>query len=529
MTSRRTAFLVAAVVVVGSLVAQASAWAADGYWLGAADGSVYPFGDAADHGSLTDIELNQPIVCIASTPSGGGYWQVARDGGVFNFGDAPFLGSTGDIKLNRPIVGMTPSTSGRGYWLVASDGGVFNFGDAAFLGSTGDIKLNRPIVGMGSSPSGEGYWLVASDGGVFTFGDATFFGSTGDIKLNRPIVGMTRSPSANGYWLAASDGGIFNFGDAPFLGSTGDIELNQPIVAVAATASGGGYWLVASDGGVFTFGDAVFVGSAAGTTSAVIVGMTPVGHPGSCGQTAPTVLAQRIAAASAYARTRQGTTGVAVVDITTSEALGSPSSGVAMRAASIVKIIVAMALYARAEREGRGLTAAEQSDLSSMIRVSDNDATSRLWDSLGQDEVISWVRRATGVRATEAPEEGHGWGFTTTTAHDMAAILANLARAKSISAAHRDALLNEMRNVIPSQRWGIAPAVHRSTPAVKNGWYPDDDSPLWRVHCAAVVDDGSALRRWVVVVMTRYPSGLGMGYGEDTCQQVAVRALPAGI
>ena len=50
--------------------------------------------------------LNQPIVGMASTPTGNGYWLVAADGGIFTFGDAAFHGSTGAMHLNQPIVGM---------------------------------------------------------------------------------------------------------------------------------------------------------------------------------------------------------------------------------------------------------------------------------------------------------------------------------------------------------------------------------------------------------------------------------------
>ena len=39
--------------------------------------------------------LNKPMVGIASTPDGKGYWLVAADGGVFSFGDAGFYGSMG--------------------------------------------------------------------------------------------------------------------------------------------------------------------------------------------------------------------------------------------------------------------------------------------------------------------------------------------------------------------------------------------------------------------------------------------------
>ena len=43
---------------------------------------------------------------MAPTPTGSGYWLVAADGGIFTFGDAAFFGSTGGEPLNQPIVGM---------------------------------------------------------------------------------------------------------------------------------------------------------------------------------------------------------------------------------------------------------------------------------------------------------------------------------------------------------------------------------------------------------------------------------------
>ncbi len=111
----------------------------------------------------------------------------------------------------------------------------------------------------------------------------------------------------------------------------------------------------------------------------------------------------------------------------------------------------------------------------------------------------------------------------------MAVILSALVHARGIKAAHRDALLREMRQVVPTQRWGIGDAVHHSNPAVKNGWYPDTDAPLWRVHCTGVVDDGPHPSRWIIVVTTRYPANLGQTYGQETCSGIAARALPPTI
>lgn len=44
------------------------------------------------------INVNAPIVGMAATPSGAGYWLVAADGGVFAFGDATFLGNVEYVK-----------------------------------------------------------------------------------------------------------------------------------------------------------------------------------------------------------------------------------------------------------------------------------------------------------------------------------------------------------------------------------------------------------------------------------------------
>ena len=155
------------------------------------------------YGSLGAAHLNAPIVGMAATPDGAGYWLVAADGGIFAFGDASFHGSLGALHLNAPIVGMAATPDGNGYWLVAADGGVFSFGDAAFHGSLGALHLNAPIVGMAATPDGAGYWLVAADGGVFTFGDAGFYGSLPGqgIVAPAPVDAIAASPDGQGYWL----------------------------------------------------------------------------------------------------------------------------------------------------------------------------------------------------------------------------------------------------------------------------------------------------------------------------------------
>jgi hypothetical protein len=141
---------------------------------------------------------------MASTKTGQGYWLVAADGGIFAFGDAPFLGSIGAIRLDQPIVAMEAPRAG-GYRLVASDGGIFAYGTADFLGSVAGVPLEAPIVAAAGSLTGAGYRMVAADGAVFCFGDATFLGRADPLSLRAGhAVGIVTQPVNGGYWVAAS-------------------------------------------------------------------------------------------------------------------------------------------------------------------------------------------------------------------------------------------------------------------------------------------------------------------------------------
>ncbi len=90
--------------------------------------------------------MNAPIVSGFSTPDGKGYYLVAADGGVFAFGDATFQGSLGGKTLNKPIVSGFATPDGKGYDLVAADGGVFSFGNATFTSSLPGIGVSTGAV-----------------------------------------------------------------------------------------------------------------------------------------------------------------------------------------------------------------------------------------------------------------------------------------------------------------------------------------------------------------------------------------------
>jgi TM2 domain-containing membrane protein YozV len=55
---------------------------------------------------------------MAATPDGRGYWLVAADGGVFAFGDAQFYGSRGGRGGPDQFVAVCATSGGSGYLLA---------------------------------------------------------------------------------------------------------------------------------------------------------------------------------------------------------------------------------------------------------------------------------------------------------------------------------------------------------------------------------------------------------------------------
>ncbi len=64
---------------------------------------MFPFGDAVLHGTVS-VGSSDPANALFATSDGGGYWIGTASGSVFPFGDAPNDGSMAGKRLNAPII-----------------------------------------------------------------------------------------------------------------------------------------------------------------------------------------------------------------------------------------------------------------------------------------------------------------------------------------------------------------------------------------------------------------------------------------
>ncbi len=144
--------LLAVSLLVASLVGTQSAASAQR----AHGPTVSAFGASAHHGDPAGLALHAHIVDMDTTPIGHGYWLAAADGGIFAYGDATFHGSS--AGTGAEVVDMARTNSGRGYWLLTDDGGISAHGDAPLLGGVSGGQA----VAITSKPVAEGYWIVQS-------------------------------------------------------------------------------------------------------------------------------------------------------------------------------------------------------------------------------------------------------------------------------------------------------------------------------------------------------------------------------
>lgn len=220
----------------------------------------------------------------------------------------------------------------------------------------------------------------------------------------------------------------------------------------------------------------------------------------------------RVRAAAGFARQRAGIVSFAVAD--ERGRIHGFHAGVRHSSASLVKAMLLVAYLRRGELRGRRLHPSDRALLGPMIRASDNDAASAVYERVGPHGLRRLARRSGMRRFVANPV----WGGCQVTARDQARFFHRIG--SLLPGRHRAYALGLLRRIVPQQRWGIP----RRTPPgwrahFKGGWFPD--SGAWRVHQGALLRRGGR-HLGIAVLSSGDPT---FGYGAATIEGVVARLL----
>jgi beta-lactamase class A len=185
--------------------------------------------------------------------------------------------------------------------------------------------------------------------------------------------------------------------------------------------------------------------------------------------------------------------------------------------ASVVKVQVLACLLMTAQNKGRDLTSTELALAKRMIRLSDNDATTSLFNKLGKNSAVQACDKRLGLTQTKV---NSAWGLTRTTVDDQVKLLSQLVSTSSpLDAESRKLAFTLMNSVDESQEWGVPAAAEPGDVfTVKNGWDTrTSDSGRWVVNSVGRIT-GPSTDVSVAVLSHGHPS---MAAGIAVVEKVA--------
>jgi hypothetical protein len=159
-----------------------------------------------------------------------------------------------------------------------------------------------------------------------------------------------------------------------------------------------------------------------------------------------------------------------------------------------------------------------------MIRNSNDAITWSYWRSRGGANVVQRVNSRCG---TSIKVYNNTWSMSRPTPLQMAQVLDCLADGRALNAKLSSFLMYQMRNVTPSQRWGIPKANpdRFRTEMNKNGWWRWPCCYFWTVNSTGLFGAGN---RYAFTVFTQYGGSLPQSRGERQAQAVTGAMFPWG-
>ncbi|HZN77450.1 MAG TPA: hypothetical protein VFC00_38030 [Micromonosporaceae bacterium] len=200
---------------------------------------------------------------------------------------------------------------------------------------------------------------------------------------------------------------------------------------------------------------------------------------------------------------------------------GSANMAATGTTASMIKAWIAADFLRRSTERGQTPSNDRLSDISSMIRDSNNVVADELFPLVGDAESIKRMIRICGL--TESAPYRDWWSNTTVSARDTARLADCISDGRAAGPQWTNWLLEKMRLVRGAGNFGIRLALPddvAAQTAIKNGWVERSDGN-WHVACLAIGDG------WTLGVLARYPSRLGVSHGAKICESVAAQLIAA--
>jgi hypothetical protein len=183
-----------------------------------------------------------------------------------------------------------------------------------------------------------------------------------------------------------------------------------------------------------------------------------------------------------------GSYSVAVLDKKTGEKYAYRAT-TAYDTASIVKAQILACMLLHDQSAGHGPTSSEMALAKPMIRLSDNNAATSLFQHVGGRSAVAACDRKLGLTHTVV---NSAWGLTRTTANDQIRLLSEFVDTSGpLNAASRKTIFQLMSTVSSAQQWGV-PSIAKAgeTATVKNGWDTRSaDGGLWAINTIGRVTD----------------------------------------
>ncbi|PWK47981.1 serine hydrolase [Actinoplanes xinjiangensis] len=289
------------------------------------------------------------------------------------------------------------------------------------------------------------------------------------------------------------------------------------IAAAAVVAIGGGGLVVAgpdtgapADSTPVPVAVTILAASPAAPSAAAAAASAAVTPPQAAASTAATDRATRVKNLNAALKAVKGDFAVAVLDRRTGQRYVYRGA-VKYDTASIVKVQILACMLLKAQDAGRAPTSAEMKLARPMIRLSDNNATTSLYQRIGGRTAVTRCNKRLGLTQTVVNSR---WGLTRTTAADQVVLLSELVDTRGpLSAGSRKTAFTLLNTVDKAQDWGV-PVVARTGEifTVKNGWDTRTaDGGLWAVNTIGRITAKNGRVDVSVAVLTRRNRNMSSG------------------